>query len=204
MRWLYWFICYLCYLLFRMFYRIEVRGAENIPKGAAIIAPNHVSYLDPPIVGATSPREIHFLANARLFRNRYFGWLIRNLNAHPVNTQSQDTQALKMVLHLLHEGRRVLIFPEGLRSSDGNLKPFKLGCAMLSLHTGAPIIPVYIDGSYAIWPRDQKRPKLKGKLRVTYGPPLFPPKLASGSKKEAQMSLSKELERAILNLKTAH
>lgn len=194
---LYRLVCNIIYLILRIFYKIEVRGVENIPDGPAIIAPNHISYLDPPIVGSTCPKEIHYLANARLFRNSLFGRFIGYLNSHPVNTAANDTKALKMVIQLLQQGHKVLIFPEGTRSYNGKLQPLKLGCAMMSLHTDCPIIPVRIEGAYEIWPRHQKRPNRRGKLLVSYEKPIYPQTIEATSKKEAQALLTQELERRL-------
>lgn len=190
-------VCFTCYVIFKLFYRIEVRGVENIPDGPAIIAPNHISYLDPPIVGATCPKQIHYLANAYLFKNPIFGRFIAYVNSHPVKTEAQDTQALKMVLRLLHEGHKVLVFPEGTRSLDGKLQPLKLGCAMMAIHAHCPIVPVRIEGAHEIWPRERKMPYLSGKLIVTYEKPLYPEMVEAASKKEAQILLTKELEKRL-------
>lgn len=201
MKIIYWFTSFLSYSLFKIFYRMEIVGNKNIPDRSAIIAPNHISYLDPAIIGATSPREVHFLANVRLFNNRLFGWYITQLNSHPVNPAANDTQAVKKILHLLGEGKRVMVFPEGTRSVDGKLQPLKLGCAMLSIHSQSPIIPALIEGAYEIWPKNQKRPNLTGKIKITYGSPIYPDQIQASSKKEAQILLTKEIENALINMK---
>ena len=201
MKLIYWFTCYTTYFLLKLFYKLEVVGKDQIPDGPAIIAPNHVSFLDPVIIGSTSPKEIHFLANARLFKHRLFGWYIAQLNSHPVQTASNDTQAVKKILQLLGEGKRVMIFPEGTRSADGKLQPLKLGCAMLSIHSRSPIIPTWIEGTYEIWPKNQKLPHPRGKIKITYGSPIDPDQIQASSKKEAQILLTKQLENALLNMK---
>lgn len=194
MKPLYWTVVNTIYVLLKVFYRIEIRGAENIPDGPAIIAPNHISYLDPPIIGSSSPKELHYLANARLFKKTFLGPFIRRVNAHPVNPQAADTTALKTVLNLLGKGHRVLIFPEGSRSKDGELQPLKLGAAMLSLNSGCPIIPTYIQGAYEIWPRTSSRPKRSGKLIVTFGKAIDPKDFQGSSKKETQQLITEAIQ----------
>ncbi len=185
--------CGIVFFLLRLFYRLEVVGTENIPSGPCLIASNHSSYLDPPIVASSCPLEMHLLARASLFRFPIFGPFIRSVNAHPVDTSGEDVQALRVVLNLLKEGDKVLIFPEGGRSFTKEWMPFKHGLAMLSLHSGHPILPVVIEGAHEIWPKEKSLPKIRGRLKVTYLPLIYPDEFKSLPKKEAQKALTERL-----------
>ena len=190
---LYWLTCTVVYILLRFFYRLKVEGIENIPKGSCLIASNHSSYLDPPIVASSCPPQMHLLARASLFRFPIFGPFIRNVNAHPVDTSGEDVQALRVVLNLLKEDNKVLIFPEGGRSFTSEWLPFKQGLAMLSLHSGKPILPAVIEGAHEIWPKAQKLPKLFGQIKISFLPPIYPDAFKGMPKKEAQKALTDHL-----------
>jgi 1-acyl-sn-glycerol-3-phosphate acyltransferase len=180
-------------LYLRIFYRLQVHGIEHIVPGRGIIASNHTSFLDPPVIGACWPEEIFFLARKSLFTPPLFGTLIRHLNAFPVTGTLQDISSIKLVCKLLEEERKVLIFPEGIRSSDGELAPLKTGIGMIALRCGAPIIPVYLQGCYEIWNRWKRFPKLWGKITCVIGSPIYPHTFAHLEKKQAQHALSQQL-----------
>jgi len=199
---LYKFTCNVFYFLLRFFYKLEIVGLENIPKGPCLVAANHSSYFDPPIIASSSPAEMHFLARDSLFRFPIFGPYISKVNAHPVDTSGEDVQALRLVLNLLKEGDKVLIFPEGGRSSTDEWMPFKQGLAMLSLHSQLPILPVVIEGGNKVWPKKQKLPNLTGKLKVTYLPLLYPDAFKGLPKKEAQKALTEELFKVMSSHRT--
>jgi 1-acyl-sn-glycerol-3-phosphate acyltransferase len=135
-------------------FRLRVCGRENlIEEGSAILASNHVSYLDPPLVAVSCRNEIHFLARKTLFERPVIGPLIANLNAFPVDRDRGDVAAVRAVLQLLKSGKRVLVFPEGTRSSDGNLQPARAGVGLIIAKSLAPVVPIRIFGSYAALPR---------------------------------------------------
>jgi 1-acyl-sn-glycerol-3-phosphate acyltransferase len=155
-----------CGLIFRTFWRFKVEGMENIPvDGPAIIASNHRSYADPPLIGSGISRIVHFLAKKELFQFRPFGWLITRLNAHPIN-RAAGIGALKAAEEILGQGGVVIVFPEGRRGKTDDLQLFKPGVGMLAIRSGAPIVPAYIRNSGHM-------PQFK-KVSVTYGPPLDP------------------------------
>jgi len=187
---LYRFTCFTIYVFLKLFYRLEVVGLENIPAGPCLVAPNHTSYFDPPIAASASPKEMHFLARDSLFRFPIFGSYIRSVNSHPVDTSGEDAQALRVVIKLLKEGNKVLIFPEGGRSFTKDMIPFKNGLAMLSLHSNLPIVPVVIQGAHDVWPKGRSLPKMTGRLKVTYMPPIYPDQFRGLPKKEAQKALT--------------
>lgn len=150
------------WLLFALVYRWDVRGLEHVPRGGPLlVVANHFSWLDPPLVGTVLPRKVHFMAKQELFRYPLFGWLLRRLGAFPVRRGHPDRQALRHSLDLLRRGEVVGLFPEGTRSR-GFLGPFEPGAGLLAVRSGAPVLPVAIDGPYRIGRR----------IRVRIGPPL--------------------------------
>lgn len=195
------FVRCITYWGFRLFYHHKIYGLHHFHPGPALIAANHISFLDPPIVSVSAPQEVHFLARKTLFRNPLFGALIRNLNSHPVSGKAEDVTVFKTIVSLLKEGKKVIIFPEGKRSPDGTIGEIKPGISLLISRTKAAIIPTYIHGTFEIWSRKQKLPKLTGKTAVVFGTPLFFEESEGKDKKEAQKMLSDKLEKALHDLK---
>lgn len=132
---------------------LEVVGREKVPaEGGVIVAANHVSYLDIPIVGCALARRADFLAKAELFRNPLVGWLFRRLGGVPIRRGGLDRSALAEVQRRLAQGRLVVMYPEGTRSPDGRLRDAKPGIGMLVARTGAPVVPAYVAGTAEAWP----------------------------------------------------
>lgn len=169
---LYKYLRFICSVLVRGLFHFQVRGRHNLrkPKGA-IFAVNHSSYLDPIFAGVAARKPIYYLARKTLFRNKFFGWLLRNINVIPFNRDAPDTIALKNVIQLLQKGKIVLIFPEGTRTKDGNLQRAHLGIGFIALKAGVPVVPAYIKGAYKIWPKNSKFIKLK-KAWINIGEPI--------------------------------
>lgn len=193
----------LCFswLIGKIFYRLKIYGLEHFYPRGAILAANHTSYVDPPIVSVSWPEVVHFLARASLFRSKLFGSLISKLNAHPVSSESGDLQVMKMVVSLLQNGHKVVLFPEGTRSENGELQPIKPGLGMLIGRSKSAIIPVYIRGAYEVWGKKRKFPRLFGKVQCVYGSPITWDSVAGLDKKEAQLVLAQRLEAAWKDLK---
>ncbi len=127
--------------------RISVRNPERVPRsGPLIIACNHVSYIDPPALGAMSPRPVAYMAKKELFDLPFLGPLIRKLGAFPVDRQRGDTAAIRAALRVLRTGAALGIFPEGTRNLDGSARP-QLGVALLAAMSGATVIPAYVAGT---------------------------------------------------------
>jgi cytidylate kinase len=187
------------YGLFRLCYRIRVRGLENCPEGGAIVASNHVSFLDPPAIGLMWPHEMHFLAQEYLFRNPFFRFFLRIAHSHPISRSVKDIQVMKGAVSLLHQGNALLIFPEGTRSYDGALLPLRPGIVLLASLSNKPVVPTYIRGAYKIWPRKNKLPKPFGRIEVCFGTPLFWSDYEKEglSKKEVQEAFLHALEESI-------
>lgn len=158
--------------------RIRYEGRENVPlSGGLLIVSNHLSFLDPPMVSCSMPRDIHFLARKTLFKKNGFGALIASLNSIPIDQDRPDMNGLRTIIKRLKEGNAVLLFPEGARSLDGLPLPAASGAGLVAAKAGVPILPVRLFGSYEAFPRST--PERKGKftphpLRVVIGKPFAP------------------------------
>ncbi len=187
--------------LMRLLFRLEVRGREHVPStGPLLLVSNHVSVLDPPLVGGAAPRELHFMAKEELFRIPLFGRLIDALNARPVKRDGSDSRALKTALRLLAEGRALLVFPEGTRGVEGRLGEGKAGVGMLAVMSGAPVVPVHVSGSGRALPAGRTVPR-PAKVRVRFGPPLHFKSTEDGDRKERYREATREIMRAIAQLR---
>lgn len=159
----------------RAFFALSVEGLEHVPEsGPVILAPNHVSYLDPVLVGIALSRRVHFMAKKELFRNPVIAWFLRGLQAYPVTRERVDPSTLKRTLSLLAAGQVVLMFPEGTRGDGRALGQAKPGIGVVAARSGAPVVPVFHWGAEQVLPRGSRRVR-RVPLRVRFGPPLtFP------------------------------
>jgi len=153
---------------------LRVEGREKVPKrGGVIIAPNHLSYYDPPLVGsALLKREIYYLTKEELFSSKkFFSWLIRKFNAIPIRRGGSDRKAITDLLELLSRGEAVCIFPEGTRSTGGAPLPPKRGLGYLVLRSRALVVPTFVGGTnYPLRELFLRRRR----LRVRFGEPIDP------------------------------
>jgi 1-acyl-sn-glycerol-3-phosphate acyltransferase len=187
--------------LARLWFRIEARGAEHVPRtGPLLVVTNHSSVLDPPLVGAMTPRPLFYMAKAELFRIPLFGRLIRAVNARPVRRGASDPTALREALRILEGGGGLLVFPEATRGPEGVLREARPGAGMLAVLSGAPVVPGYISGTGRAWPRGQMFPR-PAKVRVHFGQPIrF--EAGSGRDRRAQyVAASRAMMAAIATLK---
>lgn len=132
---------------YHIVFSIQVVGKENIPqeKGGYIIASNHVSNNDPPVVGITFRGKYTFMAKEELFqKSRIFAWLITKLGAFPVRRGAKDNSAIENALESLKHGRIFVIFPEGTRSKDGELGKAKSGVTLIAAQAKVPVVPVFV------------------------------------------------------------
>ena len=165
----------ICWLILKIFWRMEVIGIENLPEsGGMIIASNHVSYLDPAVLASSLNRKIYFITKKEVFKNTFISFIFKNLNAISVDRGNADILAFKKAINILREEKVLGIFPEGTRSSNGELQELKLGAIKIAMKTGVPILPVGIIGTHKIYPRGIKFPILfKHKIIVKYGVPQY-------------------------------
>ena len=170
-----------------------------IEEGPALIVCNHVSYLDPPMVGISFRKEIWFLARKSLFRG-FGAWLYPRLNVIPVDQDQPDMTGLKNIIRLLQRGERVLLFPEGSRSWDGTPQKGEPGVGLVIAKTGVPVQPLRIFGAHEAMPRGATLPR-PGKIRVVVGEPVvFTEEERATKGKDGYLRLSEKTMQAIAAL----
>ena len=160
---LYWFCHALINAYMRTFCRLRLSGTENIPReGGLVIASNHIAGADPFLLGSTVPRELWFMAKKELFEVPIQGKFIAKVNAFPVDRFGFDLEVIKTSITFLKEGKALIMFPEGPRSKDGQIKEGKIGVGMLARKAGVPIVPAYLENTRKAWWN-----LLKGKRMIT-------------------------------------
>jgi 1-acyl-sn-glycerol-3-phosphate acyltransferase len=174
---------------------MHVYGKENVPvKGAIVLVSNHQSYLDPVFCGVPLERPLYFLARSSLWRNRFFGRLISSVNTIPVNLGKTDLSAMRKVISKLKDGWGVCLFPEGTRTSDGKITPFKPGFGLLCRRGGAAVVPVMIDGAFECWPR-HKKIFSSGPIELYYGKAITAERVRNMSDRQLAELLTDTLRR---------
>lgn len=176
--------------------RISIEGAlDEIPRdGPLIVASNHASNLDVPVIGSwlipRLGRRIHWLGKKELFDWPVIGWMATQGGVHPVDRGAADVEAFRLAQRILDEGHVLFVFPEGTRSPDGALQVARDGVALLALRSGAPIVPIGISGSDRVWPKGQRLPHPGGHVTVRAGRPFRPAdELPSGTSRSAAKGL---------------
>ncbi|HEX8521653.1 MAG TPA: lysophospholipid acyltransferase family protein [Tepidisphaeraceae bacterium] len=159
-----------CRIWTTRYFDLKVYGKRHIPPtGGVLIVSNHQSYLDPILLAVQLRRPMSFLARATLFRNRFFSWLITNLNAFPVKRGEGDVGAVKEMIRRLEEGHMLAMFPEGTRTETGEMKSLEPGVALVLRRAKAAVVPAVIEGSFHAWPKGKNLPRAYP-VRVLYGP----------------------------------
>ena len=164
-----------------LFFSFRSFHEERIPlTGPVILAVNHQSFLDPPLAGICTRRELYFLARRSLLKWPILGHLMLKVNVIPVDRGTGDMAALKAVIRVLKEGHATLLFPEGTRSRDGQLQKAQAGLGMIIARTGAPVVPMRIFGAHEALPPDGKSFHATP-VSVVVGHPIYftPEELAS-------------------------
>ena len=162
----------LSWLICKIFGRMKVTGRHNVPsQGGALLCGNHVSFLDPPAMGGSAPRAVHFMAKIELFQAPIFGYFMSHIRAIPVKRGTADRGALKKAIEYLQAGELVGMFPEGQRSLDGQLKEAAPGVGMIALKAQVPVIPVGIVNTEKVLPPHTVLYRF-GHIRVIYGEPV--------------------------------
>ncbi|MBN1621934.1 MAG: (d)CMP kinase [Endomicrobiales bacterium] len=188
--WLYYLGRFLFRVFFKIIWRWKIYGHDNVPlKGGVIMASNHSSFADPPLVGSAMKRPLFFMAKIELFEVPILGFLIKRTNAFPVRRGEQDVSAFRKAQKLLKSGNTVLVFPEGTRSRDGNFGRALPGVGMLSCLAGVPVVPVRIVNS-------DKLNKILP-IKLIFGKTIYPPKEFS---RDTYQKLSEKVLEEIKNL----
>ncbi|QNN24775.1 1-acyl-sn-glycerol-3-phosphate acyltransferase [Planctomycetales bacterium ZRK34] len=169
-----WFLRAIIRMLLFAFYRHRWYDPRNVPdEGPVLLLSNHQSYLDLVLLGTgLGHRHFHSMARHTLFRNRFFAWLIRSLNAFEVDQSKGDIRAMRTAIDRLKQGNLLLVFPEGKRTEDGAVHGLQPGIMLLVRRAKPTIIPAAVEGAYDIWPIHTSRPKLRGRTAVKYGAPI--------------------------------
>ncbi len=167
-------IGWICYrAAFRFYFRWRVFNAERVPgKGAVILACNHASFLDPPLVGAALRRDINYLARENLFRFPILGAILRSWNVVPVDREGGGAKGLKAILDRLLAGGAIILFPEGTRTRDGKLQPARAGVGLTVIKSSVPVVPVRVFGTYFAYGRHMRLPR-PYRVAVKFGTPLL-------------------------------
>jgi 1-acyl-sn-glycerol-3-phosphate acyltransferase len=149
--------------------RVKIKGARNIPRGTGvIIASNHMSLNDPPLIGSSVPWPIYYMGKKELFEIPVLGWVLRQINVFPVNREGSDAGAIRRAVKLLREGKTLLIFPKGTRTTDEKeMFSFKSGVGALACMAQVPVVPCLV--------RNTGKLKKLARLSVSFAEPVFPP-----------------------------
>ncbi len=168
---LYWLAWSAARMLFRNLFRCRVYHPERVPlTGPVILAANHESYFDPLFVGSSLPRSINYLAREDLFSNRLSGSFLRGLNSVPVDRGGGGARGLKNILERLLRGNGIIIFPEGTRTSDGEMRSAQAGIGLAIIRSRAPVVPVRV-WTYNAYGRHRAVPRL-ATTAVKFGHPI--------------------------------
>jgi 1-acyl-sn-glycerol-3-phosphate acyltransferase len=167
--WFYRFCQFLLFLIFKLWNGCRVEGSSNLPNNGFILAANHTSFLDPPVLGGMVRRPLVFAAKDELFSVPILGKVIKRLGALPVRAKS-DFRNIRIMIRSLKEGRAVVMFPQGTRIPEGQTGRLEIGVIFLAQVTGAPIVPCYIHGTSKALPPGKRffRPH---RIRVNIGKP---------------------------------
>jgi 1-acyl-sn-glycerol-3-phosphate acyltransferase len=207
-EWFFWFwyefFYHLHCLLLTLGFSLRAEGMRHIPpRGPVLILANHQSFFDPMVLGCITHRHVSFLARKTLFHPPWFGWLIRSLNAFPVDQEGVAKDGIRTVLQLLAKGQVVIVFPEGTRTEDGKMAPLKPGVQLLLKRAPVPVVPVGIAGAFEAMPYWEKVPKLcplwlpatRSAMAAVVGPPLDGRRLGELSREQLLGELTTALQK---------
>ena len=163
---------FILWLFFRLGFGLEVTGSEHVPRtGSFVLASNHVSYLDPPLLGAACPRRLRFMARASLFTHWLLGTFMRSVGVMPLQRGQSDLPGLRLAIQMLRRGEAVAMFPEGGRQFSGRLGTARGGVGLLAEAARVPVIPVLVHGTFEALPPGSRRVQ-RAKIRVAFGPQI--------------------------------
>ena len=193
--------------MYAVYFRWRVLHPERVPEtGAVLLAANHASFIDPPLVGSALPRECTFMARATLFRFGPTRWLLNQWQAVPIDRDGGGASGMKRIVAALNNGRAVILFPEGTRTRDGQLQPVRSGVGMIVIKSEAPVVPVRVWGTFEAYGRAVRFPK-PVRVTVKYGEPLHFSELRAEAKtcskerlKEIYQQIANEIMAAIARM----
>lgn len=172
MTWVYRCTWVTSHTIFRVLFRGRYYHPERLPdSGPVILAANHASYIDPPLIGSGLARPVNYLARDTLFKYRFFNYFLRRLYCVPVDREGAGAAGLKGIFDRLAQGGVILLFPEGTRTSDGRLLPARAGVGLTVIKSEAPVIPVRVFGTFEAFNRFAKFPRPRP-VAVKYGKPM--------------------------------
>jgi 1-acyl-sn-glycerol-3-phosphate acyltransferase len=155
--------------LFRFYFGWRVYNPERVPlEGPVILASNHASFIDPPLVGSGVTRGINYLARENLFRFPVMGWVLHRWQVVPVDREGGGAKGLKAILDRLLAGGAIILFPEGTRTRDGKLQPARSGIGLTVIKSTAPVVPVRVFGTFEAYNRQMRLPRPR-RVAVKYG-----------------------------------
>jgi 1-acyl-sn-glycerol-3-phosphate acyltransferase len=194
--------------VYKFYFGWRVYNAKRVPtEGPVILASNHASFIDPPLVGAGLNRGINYLARENLFRFPVLGWILHRWQAVPVDREGGGAKGLKMILERLLAGGAIILFPEGTRTSDGRLQPARSGIGLTVIKSNAPVVPVRVFGTFEAYNRHMRFPHPFRRVSVKYGRPMQFEELRAEAKscskprlKQIYQEVANELMRAIAAL----
>jgi len=193
--------------VYKFYFGWRVYNPERVPlEGPVILAANHASFIDPPLVGAGLRRGINYLARENLFRFRVLGWVLRNWNSVPVDREGGGAKGLKAILERLLAGGAIILFPEGTRTRDGKLQAARSGIGLTVIKSTAPVVPVRVFGTFEAFGRQMRFPRPR-RIAVKYGQPMLFEQLRAEAKecskprlKEIYQQVAGEIMAAIAKL----
>ncbi len=191
------FCAFLCWSWLKLSYRLRRIHRDRVPPtGAILVISNHQSFLDPMVNGVTVwDRQFTALARDSLFIGP-FGWILRSVSARPIKREGGDLEAMKGALAELEAGRVVIIYPEGTRSTDGNMLEFKRGVLLLLKRVKPTVLPMGVDGTFDAWPRGRKLPRLFGNVVCVCGEPISGEELAKLDSADALAAMRAAVSKA--------
>lgn len=186
-----------------IFYRLRFFGQDHIPStGPIIYVANHQSHIDPPAIGAgIYDRPFTALARHTLFDFGPFGWMLKAIGAVPLHRQRHSAEAFRAAVNALKAGGAVLIFPEGTRTRDGAIATFRPGMLVLVKRSGAPVVPVAVEGAFDCWPIPRSSPRLHGRMLIEIGEPIPAQELLSMPPEQAMEHLRGVIDKMRLQLR---
>lgn len=183
--------------LFLIFFRVRLVDGDRIPPGGAILAGNHLSYLDPILLWCAAPRPVHFMAKQELWNIKLLGWILDHLWAFPVNRDGADREAISTATDLLQQSEPVGMFPEGTRQTadSAELGAAHNGVSFIAMRAGVPVVPLGFSGTDKAWPKGKKLPR-RAPVTICVGEPVYPEQF-EGGRKERVAAMTAEVMRRV-------